>query len=183
MNTNDFMESGLLWFQGPLNRPKRNIQCYACMDVLKTIPFGGFHLIRTISFPRPWMHSCLLWDRKAYRHCGMYMGTHKNGPICPNFPPSLLATSDAECRNPRNLDGLDLFFRYQFCHSLILSLTCVREVRGPQTNFRVSLKVAGRALLEHMAVNLGMQEMASLYKIEKKKDLCTEPLCQPVGRT
>ena len=58
----------------------------------------------------------------------------------------------------------------------------VREVQGQQTNFRVTLKAVGRALLPHVVVNLNMREMNSLYQIEYLKDLQTTSLVQRIGR-
>ena len=45
-----------------------------------------------------------------------------------------------------------------------------RKVRG-DTNFLVSIKTVGRALLRHMVENLGMDEMKPLYEIEEGKGL------------
>jgi len=58
----------------------------------------------------------------------------------------------------------------------------LRETNG-QTNFRVSLKVVGRALLDYMAKFLGMPEVMPLYRIEHEKDLGTGALAEPIGKT
>jgi len=54
----------------------------------------------------------------------------------------------------------------------------VRELDRAQTNFLVSIKAVGRALLQHMAVNLEMEEMIPLHRVEVRKDLRTKGLAK-----
>jgi len=123
-----------------------------------------------------------LISRKVYKHCGIRTGVRKNGqPNCDKFPAPLVATSEAQCLEERTFEGLDLFFRYIHL-SILVADVFVREVQGQQTNFRVTLKAVGRALLPHVVVNLNMREMNSLYQIEYLKDLQTTSLVQRIGR-